>query len=349
MKKLLFFCACIILISCKKNTDEIKLDSRYGKGVFIVNEGTFQRANGSLSFFSYDSLKIYNDLFEAVNGRPLGDVPNSMISYGGKGYIIINNSAKIEVIDINTLESQATITGLISPRNMAVLNEGKAYVTSLYSDSVAIVDLAANAVTGYINLGTTSEAIAVNGNTAYISNWFGGNQVFAVNTQLDKVIDTINVGLEPESMVIDKYNRMWVLSTGGWRKTQKAEIDIIELINNSVEKKYVFPAVEDSPSCLKIDEPGQIIYYINKGVFSMDVNSESLPVVPLISEDNQAFYKIEINPVNSDILITDVIDYAQNGNFIIYKKDGTFISKHKAGLIPGAICPNFSVRTANTN
>ena len=66
--------------------------------------------------------------FLKCNGRPLGDVPNSMIINGYLAYIVVNNSGKIEVINRNSLESVATINGLISPRNMAVVNDNKAYV-----------------------------------------------------------------------------------------------------------------------------------------------------------------------------------------------------------------------------
>ena len=58
----------------------------------------------------------------------------------------------------------------------------KAYVTSMYSDSVAIINLNDNTISGYINLRRSSESIVIAGNNAYISNWIGGNEIMVINT-----------------------------------------------------------------------------------------------------------------------------------------------------------------------
>ncbi len=104
-----------------------------------MNEGNFRSGNGSLSFFSYDSLKLFNHVFQEVNKRPLGDIPYSINILGGKAYIVVNNSGKIEVADQNNMTSAATIDGINSPRYIAFVSDVKAYVTSLYSDSVTII------------------------------------------------------------------------------------------------------------------------------------------------------------------------------------------------------------------
>jgi hypothetical protein len=327
--------------SCKKNQDTL-MDSTEsiltGDGVFILNEGNFKWGNGSLSYYSYDSTKIYNDIFLKINGWPLGDVPNSITTIGNNTYIVVNNSGKIEVVKRNTLESIATINGLISPRNISMVNSNKAYVTSIYSDSVAIINLVDNSISGYINLRRSSEAIAVSGSKAFISNWMGGKEIMIINSLNDKVVDSVEVGIEPESMAIDKYNKLWVLCNGGWNRQNFAELIVINTITNLIENRLVFPTKEASPSCLQIDGKGETLYYLENGVRQMSIGSMTLPVTPLIPESGAYFYKIAINPVNSDIFITDAVDYVQSGNVLFYKKDGTFVSTYKAGIIPGSMC-----------
>ncbi len=326
------------VISCTKILEIPKAEYPLGGGVFIVNEGNFRAGNGSLSFYSYDSLKIFNDLFSTINHRPLGDVPNSMVVKADKAYIVVNNSGKIEVIDQSTLEWKATISGLVSPRNMAIINDNKAYVTSIYSDSVAIISLYDNTISGYIDLRRSSESIVIAGEKAFISNWVGGKEIMVVNTINNQVVDSIEVAVEPESMVLDKDKMLWVLCNGGWARQNFAELIVINTVTNHIEKKFVFPTKQASPTCLQINGFGNYIYYLDKGVRQMDIYSNDLPATVFIPESGAYFYKIGINPVNSDIFITDAVDFTQKGYVLLYKNNGAFISKLKADVIPGSFC-----------
>jgi len=338
MKYFVLFTLLSLILSCTKITDK-QIDTYLsGSGVFILNEGNYRWGNGSLSFFSYDSAKIYNDLFLNINERPLGDVPNSMTIFGDMAYIVVNNSGKIEVVNKNTLLSQSTISDLISPRNMAVVTNSKAYVTSIYSDSVAIINLNNNTISGYINLRRSSEAIIVNGSKAFISNWVGGKEIMVVNIANDMVTDSIQVGAEPESMALDKNNMLWVLCNGGWMRTIPAEMNVINTGTNKVVKEIIFPDKQASPSCLNIDRNGETLYYLDGGVRQMNVNSGSLPSTPLIAESDHYFYKLGINPSNTDIFVTDAADYQQKGFVLHYKNDGTLLSSLKADIIPGLMC-----------
>jgi YVTN family beta-propeller protein len=341
MNKILLAISLILISACTKVQELPDPVFSIGPGAFIINEGNFNTGNGSISFYSYDSSKVFNDLFFERNSRPVGDVPNSVVLYDGKAYIVVNNSGKIEVTDQNTMESTGVIGNLKSPRNMAVLNEGKAYVTSLWSDSVAIVNLYQNSISGYINIGRSSEAVIVAGNTAYVCSWMNGNSVTAINIITDQVIKHIEVGTEPESMVIDQEYNLWVLCTGGWRNEYFPELVRINTLTNTVDERFAFPAKEDSPSCLRIDGPGKNLFYIDKGVRKMAIDATALPANPLIVQDGW-FYKIGINPVNGDILVTDAADYMQNGSLLIYKYDGFFVSKHTTGIIPGSIIFNIA-------
>ena len=327
------------LVSCSKITDVPPAINTFGGGVLILNEGNFRAGNSSLSFYSYDSSKVYNDLFYTINGRHLGDVANSIVIKADKAYIVVNNSGKIEVVDQMTLVSTATINGLISPRNMTIINESKAYVSSLYSDSVAIINLANNSISGYINLRRSSEAIVIAGDKAFISNWMGGSELMVVNTLTNKVVDSIKVGIEPESMVIDKTGTLWVLCNGGWTRENFAKLISIDITNNKIIKELVFPTLQSSPSCLKIDGYGQNMFYLDGGVKQMDINSDKLPGTTLIQQGaGEYFYKMAINPINSDIFVTDAADFVQQGYVLLYKNDGTFVSKQKADINPASMC-----------
>ncbi len=332
----------LLTLSCKKElTDENTYNP--GEGVFILNEGNYRGGNGSLSFFSYDSTKIFNYLFKSVNNRPLGDVPSSMLIIGESAYIVVNNSNKIEIVDSETLRSKKTITGLNSPRYIVPVSSTRAYVSSLYSDSLTIIDLTSNSISGYINIRRTSEAILAVNNNAYVANWAGGNEIMVINTLNDKVVDSIQVGNEPESMVVDRNLNLWVLCSGTYSGADFAKLDEINFTTNKVIKEYTFPTTQASPVCLRIDASGQTLYYLDNGVKAMDINLGYLPVSALIPDPNSSFYKIGINPVNGDIFVTDAVDYSQQGFVLIHTSDGTLLYKGKADIIPAFMCFKFRV------
>jgi DNA-binding beta-propeller fold protein YncE len=340
MKNIVKLAILFLAISgCSKPAGNSNITYSFGGGVFIVDEGNFRSGNGSLSFYSYDSSKIFNDVFSSANNRPLGDVPNSMAIKGDQAYIMVNNSGKIEVINQTTLKSIATITGLISPRNISFVNDFKAYVSSLYSDSVAIINLTTNSISGYINIRRTSEAIAVTGSNAYISNWTGGHEIMVISTLSDKVTDSIVVGKEPESMAFDRTGILWVLCNGGWDRQTFAELDQISTATNTVVKTLVFPTKEASPTCLKVDGTGQTLYYLDNGVRQVDFAATEIPSTTfIIQQPGENFYKIGINPINSDVFITDAVDFVQQGYLLLYDRTGKFVIKLRAGIIPGSMC-----------
>ncbi len=332
----------VTFFSCTRPDDRELIDSVEsivsGNGVFIINEGNFRMGNGSLSYYSYDSSKIHNDIFRKISGRPLGDVPNSMQIYGEKAYIVVNNSGTIEVVEKNTLKSLNTIDDLNSPRNISIISSNKAYVTSMYSDSVTILNLTDYTISGYINIRRSSESAVVAGNKAFIANWIGGNEIIVINTDNDRVIDSISVGKEPESMELDKNNTLWILCNGGWNRQNFAELIGIDIQTFKTNKRLVFPSLTNSPSCLKINGEGDTLYFLEKGVRRLGIDDSVLPPGSLIEEGTHFFYKLGINPVSGEIIVTDAVDYQQNGYVLRYKRSGQLISSSLAGIIPGSVC-----------
>jgi hypothetical protein len=80
------------------------------------------------------------------------------------------------------------------------------------------------------------------------------------------------------------------------------------------------------------------MYYIENGVHQVSIDASELSATPLIPQTNHYFYKIGINPLNSDIFITDAVDYQKRGYVLLYGKYGSFISTLDADIIPGLMC-----------
>lgn len=261
-----------------------------------------------------------------------------MILSSEKGYIVINNSGNVEVTDRNTLKSSATITGLNSPRNILKINNHKAYVSSMYSEKIAILNLLSNTVTGYINLRRSSEAMVMVGNKVYVANWISGNEIMIINTLTDKLADSVEVGNEPESMVLDKYNKLWVLCSGGYSGLYFPELVSVNTATDEIDRRITFQSKTVYPTSLHINRTRDTVYYIEGSLWKMSVMSSSLPLSPFVKSSGRMFYKLGVDPVNGQIFATNALDYQQKGYVMRITPNGTVIDSMKADIIPGSLC-----------
>lgn len=334
MNKLLSIVASLtLLITTSCEPEENPSVYPQGEGFFLLNEGNYLAGNGTVSFYSTETGEIYNDLFGTVNGRGLGDIPSCMAVDGNTGYIVVNNSGTLETVDLRTMESLWTITGLNSPRQI-VIYDGRGYVSSLQNTEITIIDLAGKTVTGSVDIGVTSEAMVVTAGKLFSAHWSGGNTITVTDLSARQVIKTITVGLEPESMALDRNGKLWVLCTGGW---QGEEIPAIVRINTSTlekEAEYSFRTVDDNPSSLTSNASGDTLYYLDEGVRRMPVTASALPSVAYIPSGNRLFYKLMAFS-GGKVAVTDAIDYQQKGDLLIYSSTGELADSEQAGIIPG--------------
>ncbi|MBA4321957.1 MAG: cell surface protein [Odoribacter sp.] len=342
LKTLISIISTLLFISCEKAGPESDIgsveDCVKGDGVFIINEGNFMAGNGSLSFYSYTSGELYNDIFYRANGRKLGDVPYSMIISGDRGFIVVNNSGKIEIVNKNSVKVLNTISGLISPRKILPVNNEKAYVSSLYSNSVSIINLTTGAVSGSVNIRRSSEAMVLLSDKAYISSWYKGKDIIVVNTTTDKVIDSIAVAPEPESMVLDKNNKLWILCSGSYAGDIFAELLSVNTLTNEIEKKFVFPSKLIYPSSLQINGTRDTLYFVENGLWRMSIQASALPGKPFKPANGRLIYKLGVDPRNGRIFYTDALDYQQKGYLLQLNQEGMPVDSCRGDIIPGSFC-----------
>ena len=341
---LLFLLLTLILFSCEKDpTAALKDKQVKSVGAFIINEGNFGKGNGSLSFYSYADQTIQNNIFKSVNQRNLGDTPNSMTIYDSLGFIVVNNSNTIEVISLKTWKSKKTIVfeGGPSPRNMAVVAEGKAYVSNLYANNVAVLDLKTLALTGEtIPVGANPEEIAVSAGKAFVLNsGFGqDNTVSVIDVAQDRVIKTIKVADNPTSVAIDDDGELNVLCTGRWPawgdSTDQGTNGALVVIDPQTLTVVDSLTIEGHPS--------EITYAGNDTGFFL-LNGQ---VVKFSTADNKIwntafiagfFYGLEADPIAGLLFVLDAKDFQSSGELKIYDFDANLQKSLTVGIIPGAV------------
>ena len=159
-----------LLMSCQNDSINPNIPiGLYDNGYFVTNEGNFGTGNGSVSFIDESGL-VSNNVFEQTNSFSLGDVVQSMQIINDNAYIVVNNSSKIEVANIDSMTYIATINGLTSPRYILQVSQEKAYVSDWGIGGLHVIDLNTNSTISTINTGQGPEKMLLKGNKAYVCN-----------------------------------------------------------------------------------------------------------------------------------------------------------------------------------
>ena len=313
------------------------------KGLFILNEGNFMYGNSTLSFYDPATKKVQNDVFYTVNNLPLGDVAQSMVIRDNLGYIVVNNSGKIYVIEPSTGKYTGKITGLTSPRYIHFISAEKAYISDLYAGKITIVNPKTNQITGSVRTpghASTEQLIQWN-DFIFVSCWSYDNTILVIDSRTDLVVDSIKTGKQPVGLVLDKYNKIWTLCDGGWVKTgvngRAPMLQRIDPATRSVEKTFTLTS-DAAPSRLAINGAGDSLLFINNGVWKLGVTQTTLSDHPFLVTGKHLYYSLTVDPVNSEIYLSDAIDYQQQGVIYRYSALGTRIDSFKTGIIPGSFC-----------
>lgn len=313
-------------------------------GVFVCNEGNFMYGNAALTYYDPSSREVENQIFYNANNFPLGDVCQSMEIINGRGYVVVNNSGVVYVIDPITFKYLGKISGLTSPRFIMGTGSGKLYVTEYYSPSIKVVDEATLSLIGEISLPVQDAGamVRVDG-YVYVCASDSPCVVCKIDASNEKLVASTPVTLSPNSIVVDKNKKLWVLSDGGYYGSPLGqEVAAISRINPStmqVEKVLTFPSINDSPYNLRINGAGDKLYYVSYNVYAMGIDDGVLPVTPFVAADaGQMYYGIGVEPSSGDVYITDAVDYMQKGKVLRYSKSGEKIDSFTADIIPGAFC-----------
>ena len=337
----------LVLSSCKPNDPVVPVNPVVGKGVFVLNEGTYTFANASLTFYDPVADTVANQLFYKANGVPIGDVAQSLALIGDCLYIVVNNSNYIYKVNAQTMVCDTTqpyrLDHFYSPRFMLPLSPEKAYVSDLEGRELWIINPKNMTHTGTIHMGKPTETMVMTGNEVYLANWSNyydpeivNNTVMVVDAVNDMKVAEIEVGKEPNGMAVDKNGEVWVLCEGAYW-TEDAEDPSLWKIDPHTKQATCVRTFDATAMNLAIDPTGEYLYYfLNGDVRRARVSAPTEEDSFCISAEGRTFYKIFTHPVQGEIYVSDARNYMLNGKVYRYSSDGLLISSFNAG-----ICPSF--------
>lgn len=317
----------------------------YSYGTLISNEGSFGNNNGSISFYNSSTDAIVNDVFSLTNNRPLGDVVQSVARIGSFSYICVNGSNKIEVVNSNTFEEQATITGIQQPRYI-IANGNTGYVSCWGNGGeITMINLSTNAISGSITVGSGPEKMAISNNQLYVANSGGfglDSTISVIDLSNNTVSATITLnGYNPSAIVNGGTNTIWVLAKGqiiydaSWNVVGHDPSKLIEIntTSNTIMSTTTLFATEH-PSNMDINPDMSTLYFGGSygfpAIYTTTTASPGAPVA-FISQSNYGFF---VNQSNGNLFIMEHAGGA-NGTLYRYNASGSKLGEYTVGIFPG--------------
>lgn len=345
----------VLFFSCGGDEDPSPVNALGSEGFFVVNEGGFGNGNTSVSFYDRESGQITNNIFSSNNGIPLGDQAQSMTVHNGMGFIVVQGSAKLEVINLADFSLVATLTeGIESPRYFVGLNESKGYLSDWGADGVSgtvkVIDLSSFEVTKTIATGQGTDQLMMFNSNIYALNaggWGRDNTIQVISTDSDEVINTVQVDDNPNSIQLGSDGNFWVAfsghiaydfstfeiiveesTPGGLSKISPSGDVITSLIAEEIGYGL-------SPSDLSADLDGTTLYYNQNGaVYSISSDASAFPSQPFISKN---YYGLAVDPIDGSIIGCEAPDFTNAGNIDFYDASGNLSNSLEVGIAPNGV------------
>ena len=189
----------------------------------------------------------------------------------------------------------------------------------------------------------STEEMAVIGKYLYVTCWSYEKTIVKIDTSTDKVVATLEVGLQPASLVKDNNGKLWTICDGGYEGSpvgyEAPTLCRIDPEKMAVEARYSF-AKGDYISKVRINGTGDKLYWLNGGaLYAMEIGAESLPTAKSLNADGY-LYALTIDPKTNEIYVADAIDYQQAGIVYRYSAAGELLDSFYVGVIPTEFCWN---------
>ncbi len=319
-------------------------DGPYFGGAFVCNQGNFGLGNATLTYIDTESNLVQN-AYQTVNGEALGDTAQSIYFYGDFGYIVVNNSHKVIVVNRYTLQQVTVIEGdsINNPRyfiadgdNGYISNWGDAADPD--DDFITVINLLDNSVTTTIPVGQGPENMLVQNGQLYVAlqgGWGYGHELAVINTSNNTVSITLDLGGDvPNSMAQDANGDLWVLCGGkpSW-SDDETHGKLLRISNGTIDFTHDFNTTEH-PAFLSFDS-GKLYFYLNSKIYATLPGDNASEYEEVSGMDGFYYY---VTTHNGKLYALDALDYVSEGNMKIFDlTSGAETATYSVGIIPGYV------------
>jgi len=329
-KSLFAFAILGCVSSCKKDKkDSIPLETGE-RGAIILHEGNFGWGNADFGYYDLDKKTFIDKVFEETNGRPLGDVLQSAVLIGNELFLVVNNSATIEVVSAKDFKHIRSLSNMGSPRYLVpIANSTDAFVTDIYANEIKRINLQTGAIVTKIPLAGWLEEIVMLDPTHYVLANLENKKLYVISSQSNELTDSFALNgsitnlqrVGEKVFVFDKSDSASsrLISFSG---ANLSNPQILFTSNNKVDRIAMV-----NPNSAYLQSGEKLVHWTSSG------GMQDIATLP----SNAKIYSISYLPKDKTVWLTDAVDFVSKGKVYVYSSNGQDMATFQAGPIPRAV------------
>ena len=335
----IFILTALIISGCNKSENSAP-KGKYEAGVFIINEGNFSDADGSLGHYNPTTSENIQKIFELENIRPFGGLLQSAIIHNDLIYMVDNLGSRIEVADANTLTSEMVISeGLSLPRYISI-DGNKGYVSNWgpyaedYSSPesfIAVFNIETGIISKIIEVNSRPERLIIANGKLFVSS-LAASEITVIDIATDKITETIATSFGSSNFVSATENHLWFTTTSG-------TLNELDAINNKVLQTIEIANLEGK---LTFDKINQIIYmlattwatdysFTENSIIAVELSS---PTIYKSIFSSRNIYGLGFRENSNEIYLANANAFTGNGTVLIISPEGDELSNFASGRGP---------------
>lgn len=313
--------------------------------ILVANQGNFTDGNGSVTRFDPESGEV-----ATLVSQP-GSIIQSLAVRADLVYVAMNTGDRIDVVHLDRgLVGQ--IVDVPSPRYLAWADDGRMIISSLYDNSVSIVDPASETVVATVDVGANPEGVLVDGSMAFVANHgFGaGSSLSVVDLDSREVVKTFQLDCDgPRFAFMDRQRDLWVVCTGqtlydsefNVTGTTDGAVLVVDPTTGSTRSRFDLEGMVSTPG------PGQDAFYSDEAellfvvlqgetILRFDTAANS-PVGAIGPLSGSPIGAVAYDAQDERLYVGRVPGFSTAGRVSILDSQGVQVGEFAAGVAPSHI------------
>jgi len=350
MKKFFYILMVSLLAACAKDDDDLTDNcppANAEESVMVVNEGQFLAGNAEIGRWALESNTYTPGIYESTNDELLGDILQSYYRTESAIYWVVNNSGKIVVTDMN-LNKTGQIDGFGSPRYMTQTDNGKAYVSDLFSSDVSVLDLNSNTISSSVTVSAastdkifshTNNVITIGSTLVDSENWVYEYDLITINAETDQP-STIDLDFTVSDATQSVSGEIYLAGSAADFSpviySFNPETAALDELNWSVGNISKIDTDANGNLIIMGSEPDENdnSVVINR-LYRYNLDTDETAV---ITDINVGYgYGLTVNKTNNEMYVLDAADFTNPGTAFRYNQAGTLLNTIGVGVVPNQI------------